>query len=136
MGLIHSCILAFFCWILDKKIYGKVSQSCMQVPFFKDHWGVIKIFVHSYVMSKKSPIFYKKVCNYWACRRSANQHQAKHGAKCRPILSLRAYSAWQIVPAKFQCCITFFLDKFMRALNHIQEIFLSHISITLKKSIF
>ena len=30
--------------------------------------------------------------------------QAKHGAEWSPVLSLRAYLAWKIRPAKFQCC--------------------------------
>ena len=41
-------------------------------------------------------MFYKKVCNYGARRRAANQYQAKHGADWRPILSLRVYLAWKI----------------------------------------
>ena len=55
-------------------------------------------------------MFYKKVSNYRARRRSANQQHAKHGAKWRPILSLRALLAWKIGPAKFQCCITIFVE--------------------------
>ena len=55
-------------------------------------------------------ISYKKVCNFRARRRQANQQQAKQDAKWRPILSLRAVLALKIGLAKFQCCRTFILD--------------------------
>ena len=48
--------------------------------------------------------------NFRADRRPGNQQQAKHGAEWRPILSLRAYLAWKIGPAKFQYCMIFLLD--------------------------
>ena len=48
--------------------------------------------------------------NFRADQRSGNQQQAKQGAEWRPILSLRAYLAWKIGPAKFQCCVKCFLD--------------------------
>ena len=60
-------------------------------------------------------MLYKKFCNYRARRRSANQQQAKYGAKWRPIRSLLAYLAWKIGPAKLQCCVTFFQDLVDRA---------------------
>ena len=59
-------------------------------------------------------MLYKKVRNYRALRRQANQQQAKHDANLRPILSLRAVLAWKIGLAKFQCCITFILDLVYR----------------------
>ena len=40
-------------------------------------------------------MFYKKVCNYWARRRPANQEQAKHDAECNLIFSLRTLLAWK-----------------------------------------
>ena len=78
-------------------------------------WYFYKLRFHKFFQkykrtSKKSVMLYRKVCNYRARLRQANQQQAKHDAKWRPILSLRTVLAWKIGLANFQCCITLILN--------------------------
>ena len=55
-------------------------------------------------------MFYKKFCNYRVRRRQANQRAGYTGADSRSNHSVSAYLAWNIGPAKFQCCIITFLN--------------------------
>ena len=54
----------------------------------------------------------QKVCNYRARahRRLAKQEQANADANFRYYPSVGTLFAWKIGPAKFQCCIIYFLD--------------------------